>query len=176
MGLSGINGGFFWEDQLLSIAVMDGEPANGSPNEYGSGWFNVKYDRGTMVYDRVTKKVDVQRVAGADDLQITDETKYWAQGGVSMNLTDENRWYNVAINEEGLPFPGDKRLRSAMAYDTSGEIYLIVSSTKCTAEQFRTAIKSNVAVGKLHEAIFLDGDGSSQLLAGNIKLKGDASL
>lgn len=173
-GLSGINGGFFWEDQLLSIAVVDGEPTNGRAKEYGSGWFNVKYDRGTMVYDRITKKLNVQRVASADDLRITDETKYWAQGGVSMNITNDNEWYDVAINEEGLPFPGDKRLRSAMAYDISGDIYLIVSSTKCTAEQFRTAIKSNVAVGKLQEGIFLDGDGSSQMLAGNVKLMGDS--
>ncbi|MBD7969495.1 hypothetical protein [Paenibacillus gallinarum] len=172
-GHSGINGGFFWEDQLLSIAVMDGIPTNGDVKEYGSGWFNTKYDRGTMVYDRITKKVDVQRVASADDLTITDETKFWAQGGVSMNLMDDNRWYDAAINEERLPFSSDKRLRSAMAYDTSGDIYLIVSSTKCTAEQFRTAIKSSVAVGKLQEGIFLDGDGSSQLLAGNVKLKGD---
>ncbi|MEF3353191.1 hypothetical protein PV403_08385 [Paenibacillus sp. GYB006] len=172
-GLPGINGGFFWEDQLLSIAVMDGVPTNRSVKEYGSGWFNTKYDRGTMVYDRITKKVDVQRVASADDLRITDETKFWAQGGVSMNLMDDNRWYQIAIDEEGLPFPSDKRLRSAMAYDTSGDIYLIVSSTKCTAKQFRAAIKSSIAVGKLQEGIFLDGDGSSQLLAGNVKLKGD---
>lgn len=85
----------------------------------------------------------------------------WAQGGVSMNLKDESRWYNVAVKEEGLPFPDDKRLRSAMAYDNFGEIYLVVTSTKCTAEQFRTAINRNVVVGYLNEA---DGDGSSQLL------------
>ncbi|WP_160031552.1 hypothetical protein [Paenibacillus sp. An7] len=173
-GFPGMNGGFFWEDQLLSIAVMDGVPANGVVKEYGSGWFNTKYDRGTMVYDRITKKIDVQRVASAGDLRISDETKFWAQGGVSMNLMDDNRWYQIAIDEEGLPFPNDKRLRSAMAYDTSGDIYLIVSSTKCTAKQFRTAIKSSVAAGKLQEGIFLDGDGSSQLLAGNVKLKGDS--
>lgn len=173
-GHSGINGGFFWEDQLLSIAVMDGVPANGNAKEYGSGWFNTKYDRGTMVYDRITKKVDVQRAISAGDLRITDETKFWAQGGVSMNLRDDNRWYQIAIDEEGLPFPSDKRLRSAMAYDTSGDIYLIVSSNKCTAEQFRNAIKSSVAFEKLQEGIFLDGDGSSQLLAGNAKLKGDS--
>lgn len=170
---NGINGGFFWEDQLLSIAVMDGMPANGSPKEYGSGWYNVKYVRGTIVYDRVTRMVDVQRAASVDDLHMTAATKFWAQGGVSMNLKDDSRWYNVAVKEEMLPFPDDKRLRSAMAFDNSGEIYLVVTSTKCKAEQFRTAIKRNVAVGNLNEAIFLDGDGSSQLLAGNIQLKGD---
>ncbi len=171
---NGINGGFFWENQLLSIAVMDGMPANGSPKEYGSGWYNVKYDRGTIVYDRVTRMLDVQRAASVDDLQMTDATKFWAQGGVSMNIKDDSGWYNVAVKEERLPFPGDERLRSAMAYDNFGQIYLIVTSTKCTAEQFRTAIKRNVAVGNLNEAIFLDGDGSSQLLAGNIQLKGDS--
>lgn len=173
-GISGINGGFFWENQLLSIAVMDGMPANGSPKEYGSGWFNIKYARGTMVYDRVTRKIDVQQAASVDDLQITDRTKFWAQGGVSMKVDDERRWYHTAVKEEGLPFPDDERLRSGMAYDDTGEIYLIVTSTKCTAEQFRTAIKRNVAIGTLKEAIFLDGDGSSQLLAGKAKLKGDS--
>ncbi|OAB47178.1 phosphodiester glycosidase family protein [Paenibacillus antarcticus] len=172
-GTNGINGGFFWENHLLSIAVMDGMPANGVPKAYGSGWYNVKYARGTMVYDRVTRMVDVQRAASVEDLHLTDATKFWAQGGVSMNLKDESGWYNVAVTEEKLPFPDDKRLRSAMAYDNSGEIYLVVTSTKCTAEQFRTAIKRNVAVGNLNEAIFLDGDGSSQLLVGNVKLEGD---
>lgn len=172
-GISGINGGFFWENQLLSIAAMDGIPANGSPKQYGSGWFNAKYARGTIVYDRVAKTLDVQRAASVDDLNMTDSTKFWAQGGVSMNLNDESKWYNAAVIEEGLPAPDDQRLRSAMAYDKFGDIYLIVTSTKCTAEQFRTAIKSSVAVENLDEAIFLDGDGSSQLLAGKVKLEGD---
>ncbi|WMT39627.1 hypothetical protein RE628_19795 [Paenibacillus sp. D2_2] len=169
----GINGGFFWENQLLSIAAMDGMPANGTPQEYGSGWFNAKYARGTMVYDRVTRMIDVQRASSVDDLHITDTTKYWAQGGISMNLRDESNWYRLAAIEEAMPFPDDERLRSGMAYDNDGKVYLIVSSTKCNAEEFRTAIKRNIAVGNLIEAIFLDGDGSSQLLAGKVKLKGD---
>lgn len=172
-GINGINGGFFWQDELLSIAVMDGMPANGSPNSYGSGWNNVKYARGTIVYDRVTRKLDVQRAASVDDLQMTDTMKFWAQGGVSMNVSDDSIWYNEAVNVERLPSPDDERLRSAMAYDNSGEIYLVVTSTKCSAEKFRTAIKTTIAVGTLNEAIFLDGDGSSQLLVGNVKLKGD---
>lgn len=171
-GISGINGGFFWENQLLSIAVMDGKPVNGSPKEYGSGWFNIKYTRGTIVYDRVTGMMNVQRAASVDDLDMTDATKFWAQGGVSMNIKDDNNWYALAVKEEGLPFPDDERFRSGMAYDKSGEVYLIVTSTKCTAENFRTAVKRNIAVGNLSEAIFLDGDGSSQLLAGDVKLKG----
>ncbi|MCR8656664.1 phosphodiester glycosidase family protein [Paenibacillus endoradicis] len=172
-GINGINGGFFWDDSLLSIAVMDGMPTNGNPNDYGSGWFNAKYARGTIVYDRVTKVINVQRAASVDELQMTDESKFWAQGGISMNLKDDSNWYNVAVQEEAIPFPDEDRLRSGMAYDSSGEIYLIVTSNKCTIEQFRTAIKENIAIGKLDEAIFLDGDGSSQLLAGKVQLKGD---
>jgi hypothetical protein len=172
-GTNGINGGFFWENQLLSIAVVDGMPVSGSPKEYGSGWFNVKYARGTIVYDRVTKIVDVQRAASVDDLHISDAARFWAQGGISMNIKDDSNWYRIAVQEEGLPFPDDERLRSGMVYDNHGELYLVVTSTKCTADKFRTAIKGSIADGELNEAIFLDGDGSSQLLAGNIELKGD---
>ena len=172
-GINGINGGFFWDNNLLSIAVMDGVPTNGNVNDYGSGWFNAKYARGTIVYDRVSKKINVQRAASVDDLQMTDETKFWAQGGISMNLRDDSNWYNIAVKEEALPYPDENRLRSGMAYNSSGQIYLIVTSNKCTAEQFRAAIKENIAVGKLDEAIFLDGDGSSQLLADHVQLKGD---
>lgn len=172
-GINGINGGFFWDNNLLSIAVMDGMPTSGNPNDYGSGWFNAKYARGTIVFDRVSKSINVQRVTSVDDLKMTDKAKFWAQGGVSMNLKDDSNWYNVAVQEEVLPFPDEERLRSGMAYDSSGKLYLIVTSNKCTAEQFRTAIKENIAIGKLEEAIYLDGDGSSQLLAGNVELKGD---
>jgi len=172
-GINGINGGFFWDNNLLSIAVMDGIPTNGSPNDYGSGWFNAKYARGTLVYDRVSQTLSVQQAASVDDLQKTDASKFWAQGGISMNLKDDSSWYNQAVLEEMLPFPNEARLRSGMAYDSSGELYLIVTSNKCTAEQFRAAIKENIAIGKLAEAIFLDGDGSSQLLSGSVELKGD---
>lgn len=175
-GKKGINGGFFWENQLLSIAVVDGIPVNGKPKAFGSGWFNVKYARGTIVYDRVTREVAVQRAASVGELHRTDAKKFWAQGGVSMNLKDDSRWYNIAVEEERLPFPDDDRLRSAMAYDDAGEIYLIVTSTKCTAERFRKAIKRNVAVGNLNEAVFLDGDGSSQLLYDKVKLEGDGRM
>lgn len=172
-GKNGINGGFFWQDSLLSISAVDGLPVNGSPNGYGSGWFNAKYARGTLVYDRVTESLDVLRASSVDDLHMTDATSFWAQGGISMNIADESKWYRSAIDEEKLPFPDDERLRSGMVYDDTGSVYLIVSSTKCTAEKFREAIKSHIAVGKLIEGIFLDGDGSSQLLAGDVKLKGD---
>ena len=90
-----------------------------------------------------------------------------------MNIKDDSNWYRIAVQEEGLPFPDDERLRSGMVYDNYGELYLVVTSTKCSAEKFRTAIKGSIADGELNEAIFLDGDGSSQLLAGNIELKGD---
>ena len=174
-GMNGINGGFFWEKQLLSIAVNDGNPVNGQPKEYGSGWFNIKYKRGTLVYDRSTKLLTVQRAGSTEELEVTSRTSFWAQGGVSMSLSmgDDSRWRTIAVDEEALPFPDDNRLRSGMAFDSQLNVYLIVSSTKCTAEQFREAILEKVGAGKLVDGIFLDGDGSSQLLAEDIKLEGD---
>jgi hypothetical protein len=172
-GRIGINGGFFWEKQLLSIAVNDGKPVNGEPKQFGSGWFNIKYKRGTLVYDRVAAMLSVQQAASVEELRVTDKTAFWAQGGVSMSLQDDTGWREIALEEEAMPFPDDQRLRSAMAFDAGGNIYLIVSSSKCSAEQFREAIKAEVGGGKLVDGIFLDGDGSSQLLAGKIKLEGD---
>ncbi len=36
-GLYGINGGFFYNGDLLSIAVMDDLPIKGAPHDYGTG-------------------------------------------------------------------------------------------------------------------------------------------
>jgi len=64
---------------LLSIAVNDDHPVNGNPREFGSGWYNIKYKRGTMVYDKETSTLSVQKAGSVEDLQVSDRTKYWAQ-------------------------------------------------------------------------------------------------
>ncbi|PZD96871.1 hypothetical protein DNH61_05660 [Paenibacillus sambharensis] len=171
-GRPGINGGFFWEEQLLSIAVENDKPVNGKPKGYGSGWFTAKYPRGTFVYDDAANSMSVQVVSSAEELQVSDRSDYWAQGGISMNLQHDDIWKQAA-EEEKLPFGGDKRLRTGMVYDLEGNVHLIVSSVKCTAEQFRSAIMELKEPNSLVEGIFLDGDGSSQLLLENVKLTGD---
>ncbi|GGD57179.1 hypothetical protein GCM10010911_13690 [Paenibacillus nasutitermitis] len=168
----GINGGFFFEGDLLSIAVVNGHPIAGNKKEYGSGNENVKYSRGTLTWDGASDKLSVQVVAKAAELKVTDPNRFWAQGGISMGIGRDDSWEQQAVLENA-PFPEENRLRSAMVYDKRGMIYLIVSSTKGTLADYRDAILETVGDGQLVDGIFLDGDGSSQLQAAETVLPGD---
>lgn len=168
----GINGGFFYGDDLLSIAIMNDVPVNGAPQGYGSGWFNAKYERGTLVWDGAAGAFSVQVAASGDDLAVSDRGNYWAQGGISMNLQHEELWAAAAAAEH-LPFEGEQRLRSGLVYDQSGKLWLLVTKSLCTAEEFRTAVLEAVPGGG-REGIFLDGDGSSQMNADEAVLTGDS--
>lgn len=168
----GINGGFFYEGDILSIAVHNHRPVKGEPGQYGSGWFNVKYARGTLVWDAASNRLSVQEVRSADELLVTDQANYWAQGGVSMNLQDEAFWAAEAA-AQALPLADSLHMRTGLVYDDAGYLYLIVSPTPCTAEQFRTAILERIAPDRGKEGIFLDGDGSSQMRGAEISLPGD---
>jgi hypothetical protein len=174
-GIYGINGGFFWDKSLLSIAVTNDQPVNGQPKQYGSGWYNAKYPRGTLVFDQQANKLSIQVVSSADEIQVTNRSQYWAQGGISMNLQDDAIW-KLAVLREVMPFPDDYRLRSGMVYDQENNVYLIVSSVKCTAEFFRDAIKEQFANQDYIDGIFLDGDGSSQMLVDEVSLQGDGRM
>ena len=168
----GINGGFFYGDDLLSIAIMNDQPVNGAPHGYGSGWFNAKYKRGTLVWDGAAGAFSVQVAASGDDLAVSDRGNYWAQGGISMNLQHEELWAAAAAAEH-LPYEGEPRLRSGLVYDQSGKLWLLVTKSLCTAEEFRTAVQRAVP-GEGREGIFLDGDGSSQMNSGEVVLTGDS--
>lgn len=168
----GINGGFFYGDALLSIAIMNDTPVNGTKKAFGSGWFNAKYARGTLVWDGASRSFSVQVVSSGEELHVTDRQHYFAQGGISMNLAREDLW-EAAAAEEHLPFADEKRLRSGMVYDNTGRLWLIVTPTLSTAAEFRSAILQTVPAEGL-EGIFLDGDGSSQMNAEEIILPGDS--
>lgn len=169
--IPGINGGFFYNGDLLSIAVMDGIATAGKTKGYGSGWVNEKYARGTVVYDRENDTLNVHVVSSAQEIEAQLEGGYWAQGGISMSIGDRN--WRVQADAEAAPFPDDRRLRSGMVYDREGSVYLVVSSTACTIEEFRSAVIAEVGEGKLVDGIFLDGDGSSQLASREELLPGD---
>ncbi|MDH6370352.1 hypothetical protein M2444_002132 [Paenibacillus sp. PastF-3] len=168
----GINGGFFYEDALLSIAIINDVPTNGVKKAYGSGWFNAKYARGTLVWDGASRSFSVQVVSSGEELNVTDRQHYFAQGGISMNLKHEDVWEAV-IAKEHLPYADEQRMRSGMLYDDNGKLWLIVTPTLSTAAEFRTAILQSVPAEGL-EGIFLDGDGSSQMNADEIILPGDS--
>jgi hypothetical protein len=171
----GVNGGFFWEGSLLSIAVIDDDPLIGLPGEYGSGWYNwsdATFKRGTLVWDGITKRFSVQVVGQADELYVTNIRHYWAQGGVSMSLGNEAGWRNQMILEQ-MPFYDEGHLRTGLVYDEQQYMYMIVTPTSCTIEQFRSAILEKLGNHKLVDGIFLDGDGSSQMQVREARLVGD---
>ncbi|GIO15500.1 hypothetical protein J19TS2_50550 [Cohnella xylanilytica] len=169
----GINGGFFYEDALVSLAVVNDRPVNGGPGAYGAGGENVKYARGTLVWDGSLDRLSVQVVRRASELRVTDRARFWAQGGISMSLGEDERWAAQAA-AENAPFPDDNRLRSAAVYDKEGNVYLVVSRNKGSLAAFREAIVEKIGPGTLADGIFLDGDGSSQLRSREAKLRGDS--
>ena len=171
-GKTGVNGGFFYAEGLISLAVVNGQAVNGPNESYGSGYENMKYKRGTLVWDAASDSLSVQVAGSASELQVTDAGRFWAQGGISMSLGDEEGWRTQAA-AENAPFPDDLRLRSGAVYDDRGQVYLVVSENEGTLEQFRSAAAETVGQGRLLDGIFLDGDGSSQLLSKEAALAGD---
>ncbi|WP_163858126.1 hypothetical protein [Paenibacillus elgii] len=164
----GINGGFFGSGgTLLSIAVNNHVPAGGgSIGELYKGAVNVGYARGTLVWDAKASKYSVQVVKWASELNVSNTSNYWAQGGISMRLSSDSTWKSQAT-AENIPggVNGTASGRSALVYNSGGNIWLVVTNTTCTPEQFRTAIKEKIGSGTLVDGIFLDGSGSSQMKA-----------
>ncbi len=168
----GINGGFFSDQSLISMAIVNGSPIGGTEGQYGAGNENIKYPRGTLVWDGAAHKLSVQIVSKASELKVADRNRFWAQGGISMSIGNDANWQSYAL-QQNAPYPDDQRLRSAIVYDQAGSVYLVVSSTKGTLADFRSAILETVGDGRLADGIFLDGDGSSQMQAAAIGLPGD---
>lgn len=154
------------------MAVINDKPIKGGVDDYGSGWYNTDRKKGTLVWDGKLKRLSVQVLEDAHDIVVSDRGNFWAQGGVSMSLQDEQGWARQAELED-MPAMDEPRMRSGMVYDASGSIWLIVSPTPCTVEQFRTAVKEQIGAGKLVDGIFLDGDGSSQMKCAGVALAGD---
>ncbi|MFD2613270.1 hypothetical protein [Paenibacillus gansuensis] len=169
----GINGGFFYNGDLLSIAVQNDRPVTRERGAFGSGWTNVKYSRGTLVWDGAARAWSVQQAASAGELAVSDRSEYWAQGGISMSLRDEARWAEQAA-KEAMPFAADRRMRTGLVYNTGLNVWFIVSPVPCTAAEFRSAILETVGSGTLVDGIFLDGDGSSQMQCTEVQLPGDS--
>jgi hypothetical protein len=111
--------------------------------------------------------LSVQVVQQPDDLTVSNKLDYWAQGGVSMSLRQEAGWGAQALSER-MPFFEDKRLRSAVVYDTKGMLYLIVSTSKAAVPEFRQAILESVGGGRLVAAFFWTGTARRSCYAGRL--------
>ncbi|BFH10711.1 hypothetical protein WJ0W_005820 [Paenibacillus melissococcoides] len=172
--MTAINGGFFsfGTGDILSIAVQNDAPIKGHRGDFGSGWYNAKYARGTLVWDAAARKYSVQVVKSADELSVSDRSRYWAQGGISMSLHDDAGWQQIA-HQQNMPNMAGKAYRTAMVYGSGLNVWLVVTNTACTAGQFRYAIKEKIGSGTLVDGIFLDGSGSSQLKCNEALLQGD---
>ncbi|MGG1615570.1 hypothetical protein ACIFQM_08225 [Paenibacillus sp. NRS-1782] len=170
----GINGSFFdfSTGALLTIAVNNDVPVGGSKGAYGSGYENAKYARGTLVWDSREGEFSVQVVSSAASLAVVSRNQYWAQGGISMGLNNESGWAAQA-DKENMPNRTGSTERAGLVYNNAKNVWLVVTNTKCTAAQFRTAIKEKVGSGTLVNGIFLDGSGSAQMRAGTVKASGD---
>jgi hypothetical protein len=168
----GINGGFFSATDLVSIAVNNDVPVKGAPRAYGSGWFNEKYARGTLVWDKKKAAYSVQCVGSVDEIVVSDRHAYWAQGGTSMNLQDDKGWHDKAVAEH-MPNIDGLTTRTALVYNSGLNIWLVVTDVPCTAEAFRYAIKTQLGNGTMVDGLFLDGGGSSQLRCAESSIKGD---
>lgn len=171
----GINGSFFdfSSGALLTIAVNNDVPVGGSKGSYGSGYENAKYARGTLVWDSREGEFSVQVVSSAAGLAVVNRHQYWAQGGISMGLNNESGWAAQA-DKENMPNRTGNTERAGLVYNTGKNIWLVVTNTKCSAAQFRSAIKEKVGSGTLVNGIFLDGSGSAQMRAGTPKATGDS--
>ncbi|EJW14272.1 phosphodiester glycosidase family protein [Paenibacillus alvei] len=172
--MTAVNGGFFdfASGALLSIAVQNDKPVKGNRGAYGSGWFNAKYARGTLVWDAAARRYSIQVVRSAGELQVSDRNRYWAQGGISMSLQDDRGWKQRS-SEQNMPNMSGKAFRTALVYGSSLSLWMVVTNSPCTVESFRTAIKQKIGSGALTDGIFLDGSGSSQLRYDSVSLRGD---
>lgn len=169
-----INGGFFdsRSGAVLSIAVHGDVPVKGKRGEYGSGWENAKYARGTLVWDAVARRYSIQVVRSAAELNVSDHSRFWAQGGISMSLRDDAHWQQIS-SLQNMPNMAGNAYRTALVYGSGLSLWMVVTNTPCTASEFRTAIKQKIGSGTLVDGIFLDGSGSSQLRHGSVRLQGD---
>ncbi|MBG9736127.1 hypothetical protein [Paenibacillus alvei] len=169
-----VNGGFFsfGSGDILSIAVQNDVPVAGKRGAYGSGWFNAKYARGTLVWDAAARKYSVQVVSSASDIVVSNRSRYWAQGGISMSLREDARWERIA-RAQNMPSMTAEVYRTALVYGFGLSVWLVVTNTPCTAVRFRAAVKERIGNGTLIDGIFLDGSGSSQMRCDGVRLRGD---
>lgn len=175
----GINGGFFdfSTRAILSVTVVNDVPSGSGvklDKNYGTGWYNEKYARGTMVYDGARNTLSVRVVKSAGEISVTDRNNYWAQGGVSMSLNDDANWFSIAT-QQNLPAHSTTATsrRAALVYGDSN-VWLVITPNEVTTTTFREAIKTKVATtASSRDAIFLDASGSAQMRSCERTYRGD---
>lgn len=171
-GLLGINAGYFDDSSqdVYSICIQNSSTVT-SGHTY-NGYYNVTSAgtkaRGTLVWDDPWRTYRLQTIEAADEITIGDPDNYWAQGGVNLFLKNDTSWNNLINSPTKGEYisdqsPNAQYNRSALLYGTSLNIYLVISETKCSLDQFRTAIKLGIDTANGIEGIILDGANATQM-------------
>ena len=175
--LYGINGGFFdvSSKTLLSVAIKDGTAVA------SGGSANAVYDRGTIIWDNAAKKFHCKVLKTKDQIEsyITTKTNYWAQGGISLALGKTTSAWKTMIGANGENIPGGlttSTYRAGLVYNSSNNVWLIVSDGMCTIEAFRDAIIEKVGSGTLVDGISLDGSTCAQMVCAEKSVLRDRAI
>lgn len=168
----GINGGYFYGSKLLQIAVNNGISVATASGQGTGGTVNESYARGTMVWDAKYEELSVQVVSSTSELALGNRNSYWAQGGISLKLGSSESAWKTQATKENIQNPDGNVNRSAMVYNNTKNIWLIVTDTGTTAAKFRAAILEKIGNGTLVDGILLDGSGSSQYKVQNSSYSG----
>jgi len=167
-----INGGFFnkYTGLVGAIAVNNGTPIddNADTNYFSTeenGWGG-----GTLIWDRVNEDFVIRTLKDIEKITseniVADTSKYWAQGGIAMNLQNDAIWEDVFKGQAPSHYLYDLKrdkssYRSAMLYDSNDNVYLVVTDGKYSYREVRSAVKK--INSDIIDGIFLDGSTCSQM-------------
>lgn len=170
--LLGMNAGFFDDasQDVYSICIQNSKTV--THGRTYNGYYNVTSvgtkARGTLVWDDPFRTYRLQTIEAAHELSIGDPDNYWAQDGVNLFLSSNSSWSNLIHSPKKGEYisdqsPTDAYNRSALLYGSSLNVYLVISETKCTLDQFRTAIQLGVEPSNGTNGIALDGANATQM-------------
>lgn len=170
----GVNAGFANNNnytQPFSIAVRNDLPVSGAKGTQFSGWNNEYYTRGTLVYDSYINHLSVKVIDNASQAGYVRPDMYWAIGGISLGLKNSN-WsaQMTAEHVDGIGGISSPAARTAIVYDSSNNIHLVITPEKISITAFRAAILNKIA--NVQDGVLLDGGGSTEMLCTEYKFAG----
>ncbi|MDH6374297.1 exopolysaccharide biosynthesis protein [Paenibacillus sp. PastF-3] len=162
----GVNAGFANNsnyNECFSIGVYNDVPVKGAKGVHNTGWFNEYYTRGTLVYDAYINSLSVKVIDNASQSGYVRPDMYWAIGGISLGLQNTN-WSSQMTTEhvEGIGGVSSSAARTAIVYDSSNNIHLVITESKTSITAFRAAILNKIP--NVRDGVLLDGGGSTEML------------
>lgn len=170
----GINAGFANNsnyNECYSIAVYNDAPVRGAKGAHNTGWFNEYYTRGTLVYDAYLNYLSVKVIDSASQSGYVRPDMYWAIGGISLGLQNANWSAQMSAEHvDGIGGIGSSAARSAIVYDSSNNVHLVITESKTSITAFRAAILNKIP--NVRDGVLLDGGGSTEMLCSEYQFAG----